>query len=102
MKTIKAGLTFPLVTILKPAATNRLFVVFGAVLIQLCLGVIYAWSVFTPHLKVEPFNFTSTDAGHLLRQTRHLRHHHRPRRAMDDTHRARHSHSHRRAGSRAG
>lgn len=60
MKTITAGPTFPLVTELKPAATNRLFVVFGAVLIQLCLGVIYAWSVFTPHLKTEPFNFTST------------------------------------------
>ena len=26
-------------------------VVFGAVLIQLCLGAIYAWSVFTPALK---------------------------------------------------
>lgn len=29
---------------------NRWFVVFGAVLIQLCLGAIYAWSVFTPAL----------------------------------------------------
>ena len=29
---------------------NRWLVVLGAVLIQLCLGVIYAWSVFTPAL----------------------------------------------------
>ncbi|MCB9858289.1 MAG: OFA family MFS transporter [Phycisphaerales bacterium] len=30
---------------------NRWWVVFGAVLIQLCLGAIYAWSVFTPALE---------------------------------------------------
>jgi len=30
---------------------NRWLVVVGAVLIQLCLGAIYAWSVFTPALK---------------------------------------------------
>jgi OFA family oxalate/formate antiporter-like MFS transporter len=30
---------------------NRWFVVVGAVLIQLCLGAIYAWSVFTPPLQ---------------------------------------------------
>jgi len=30
---------------------NRWMVVVGAVLIQLCLGAIYAWSVFTPILK---------------------------------------------------
>ena len=30
---------------------NRRFVVLGALLIQLCLGAIYAWSVFTPTLK---------------------------------------------------
>ena len=29
---------------------NRWFVVLGAVLIQLALGAIYAWSVFTPSL----------------------------------------------------
>lgn len=29
---------------------NRWFVVIGAILIQLCLGAIYAWSVFTPKL----------------------------------------------------
>lgn len=33
------------------SVTNRWFVVLGAVLIQLCLGAIYAWSVFTPELK---------------------------------------------------
>jgi OFA family oxalate/formate antiporter-like MFS transporter len=31
---------------------NRWWVVFGAILIQLCLGAIYAWSVFTPELKL--------------------------------------------------
>lgn len=30
---------------------NRWWVVFGAILIQVCLGAIYAWSVFTPELK---------------------------------------------------
>ncbi len=30
---------------------NRWFVVVGAILIQLCLGAIYAWSVFTPQLR---------------------------------------------------
>jgi OFA family oxalate/formate antiporter-like MFS transporter len=39
---------------------NRWFVVLGAVLIQLCLGAIYAWSVFTPEL---------TDAGWSKTQT---------------------------------
>ena len=29
---------------------NRWIIVFGAILIQLCLGAIYAWSVFTPPL----------------------------------------------------
>lgn len=32
-------------------STKRWPVVFGAVLIQLCLGAIYAWSVFTPALR---------------------------------------------------
>lgn len=39
---------------------NRWLVVIGAVLIQLCLGAIYAWSVFTPYLKEAPFNFSNT------------------------------------------
>jgi len=34
-----------------PAPTRRWTVVVGAVLIQLCLGAIYAWSVFTTPLK---------------------------------------------------
>lgn len=46
---------------------NRWFVVFGAILIQLNLGAIYAWSVFTPYLKgtsfdgVTNFNFSATE-----------------------------------------
>ena len=32
-------------------AASRWKVVLGALLIQLCLGAIYAWSVFTPALK---------------------------------------------------
>lgn len=39
---------------------NRWLVVVGAVIIQLCLGAIYAWSVFTPYLIEAPFNFTKT------------------------------------------
>ena len=39
---------------------NRWLVVLGAILIQLCLGAIYAWSVFTPRLKAEPYGFSST------------------------------------------
>ncbi|GAB6166044.1 OFA family MFS transporter [Thermostilla marina] len=37
---------------------NRWWVVVGAVVIQLCLGVIYAWSVFTPVLTEAPYSFT--------------------------------------------
>ena len=32
---------------------NRWFVVGGAILIQLCLGAIYAWSVFTKKLTIQ-------------------------------------------------
>ncbi len=45
---------------------NRWLVVVGALLIQLCLGAIYAWSVFTPYLTgkspdpVNTFSFSST------------------------------------------
>lgn len=41
---------------------DRRLVVVGALLIQLCLGAIYAWSVFTPYLidPAGPFGFTST------------------------------------------
>ena len=38
---------------------NRWLVVVGALLIQLSLGAIYAWSVFTPSLIAEPYNFTT-------------------------------------------
>jgi len=47
---------------------NRWYVVIGAVLIQLCLGAIYAWSVFTPKLTMPIANggmygFSATQAA---------------------------------------
>jgi MFS transporter, OFA family, oxalate/formate antiporter len=39
---------------------NRWLVVVGAILIQLALGAIYAWSVFTDFLKEPPYGFTAT------------------------------------------
>ncbi len=39
---------------------NRGFVVLGAILIQLALGAIYAWSVFTPSLKAEGWSSENT------------------------------------------
>ena len=39
---------------------NRWFVVFGAVLVQMCLGAIYAWSVFTPDLIAAGWSTTET------------------------------------------
>ncbi len=39
---------------------NRWLVVMGAILIQVSLGAIYAWSVFTRALTAEPYNFTAT------------------------------------------
>lgn len=39
---------------------NRWWVVVGAILIQLCLGAIYAWSAFTTYLKKAPYNFSNT------------------------------------------
>lgn len=41
---------------------NRWLVVLGAILIQLCLGAIYAWSAFTGKLTAEagPFHFSKT------------------------------------------
>ncbi len=39
---------------------NRGFVVLGAILIQLALGAIYAWSVFTPHLKIAGWSSENT------------------------------------------
>ncbi|MFO7696829.1 MAG: OFA family MFS transporter [Anaerolineae bacterium] len=43
-----------------PKVANRWLVVVGAVIIQLCLGAIYAWSVFTPYLIEAPFSFSKT------------------------------------------
>ena len=39
---------------------NRWLVVVGGILIQLCLGAIYAWSVFTPGLKDAGWSNTET------------------------------------------
>ncbi|MBN1436687.1 MAG: OFA family MFS transporter [Sedimentisphaerales bacterium] len=39
---------------------NRWIVVIGAILIQLCLGAIYAWSAFTGKLNADPYNFSKT------------------------------------------
>jgi OFA family oxalate/formate antiporter-like MFS transporter len=39
---------------------NRSLVVVGGILVQLCLGAIYAWSAFTSKLTAEPFGFTRT------------------------------------------
>jgi len=45
---------------MKGIFTNRWFVVIGALLMQLCLGSIYAWSVFVNPLK-ESYTFTTTE-----------------------------------------
>lgn len=39
---------------------NRWVIVFGGVLVQLCLGAIYAWSAFTKVLEAEPYGFSKT------------------------------------------
>jgi len=39
---------------------NRWMVVVGAIVVQLCLGAIYAWSAFTAKLIAAPFGFTKT------------------------------------------
>ncbi|NJD19655.1 MAG: OFA family MFS transporter, partial [Gemmatimonadetes bacterium] len=41
-----------------PKVMNRWLVVVGGILIQLCLGAIYAWSAFTAKLTAEPYAFT--------------------------------------------
>jgi len=38
---------------------NRWLVVVGGILIQLCLGAIYAWSAFTKKLTMEPYGFSA-------------------------------------------
>ena len=44
---------------------NRWYVVIGAILIQLCLGAIYAWSVFTPKLTAQGgmYEFSASQAA---------------------------------------
>ncbi len=44
-----------------PKTMNRWIVVVGALLIQLALGAIYSWSVFTTTLTGEGFRFTTTE-----------------------------------------
>lgn len=44
-----------------PNVINRWLVVAGGILIQTCLGAIYAWSAFTPKLTAEPYSFTRTE-----------------------------------------
>ncbi len=39
---------------------NRWMVVAGGIVIQLCLGAIYAWSAFTKKLTEEPYGFSKT------------------------------------------
>jgi OFA family oxalate/formate antiporter-like MFS transporter len=39
---------------------NRWLVVVGGILIQLCLGAIYAWSAFTKKLTAGPYSFSKT------------------------------------------
>jgi OFA family oxalate/formate antiporter-like MFS transporter len=41
---------------------NRWIVVVGGILVQLCLGAIYAWSAFTKQLANEPYNFSGTQS----------------------------------------
>ncbi|MCP3964507.1 MAG: OFA family MFS transporter [bacterium] len=42
-----------------PRVMNRWWVVAGGILVQLCLGAIYAWSAFTGRLAGEPFGFSA-------------------------------------------
>lgn len=40
---------------------NRWVIVAGALLIQVCLGAIYAWSAFTGRLAAEPYGFSAVE-----------------------------------------
>jgi OFA family oxalate/formate antiporter-like MFS transporter len=55
LKAMEKSISMPRIKVI-----DRRLVVVGAMLIQLCLGALYAWSVFTPYLKEAPFNFTNT------------------------------------------
>lgn len=41
---------------------NRFLVVVGALIVQLCLGSIYAWSIFQTSLKVAPYNLSTFES----------------------------------------
>ncbi len=41
-------------------AMNRWIIVFGAIMIQVALGAIYAWSAFTGALQSDAFGFNKT------------------------------------------
>jgi len=43
-----------------PKVMNRWLVVAGGIVVQVCLGAIYAWSAFTAKLTADPFAFTRT------------------------------------------
>lgn len=58
MTTLKAPP--PVETRVAAPTMNRWLPVLGAILIQVCLGAIYAWSVFTKALMAPPFSFTET------------------------------------------
>ncbi len=40
---------------------NRWLVVTGGIVIQVCLGGLYAWSAFTRRLTIDPYNFSRTE-----------------------------------------
>jgi OFA family oxalate/formate antiporter-like MFS transporter len=44
-----------------PKVMNRWLVVAGGIVIQVCLGAIYAWSAFTAKLTAAPYSFTRTE-----------------------------------------
>ncbi len=44
-----------------PKTVNRWWIVAGGILIQLCLGAIYAWSAFTTALTDDPYAFTRAE-----------------------------------------
>ena len=43
-----------------PKVMNRWLVVAGGIVVQVCLGAIYAWSAFTAKLTAEPYAFSKT------------------------------------------
>ncbi|MHB1193990.1 MAG: L-lactate MFS transporter [Longimicrobiales bacterium] len=43
-----------------PKVMNRWLVVAGGIVVQVCLGAIYAWSAFTAKLTAEPYGFSKT------------------------------------------